>query len=49
MKVLITGAGGMVGSALVRMLSGQHDVIALNRTQLDITSESDVRAAIEAH
>lgn len=45
MKVLITGAGGMVGLALTRVLGERYEVIARNHAQLDITSASEVKAA----
>lgn len=32
MKILVTGAGGLIGSALVARLSGRHDIYALSRT-----------------
>jgi len=38
MKLLITGAGGQLGLALARRLSSQHEVIALTRSQLDISN-----------
>ena len=51
MRVLITGAGGQVGSELVATFTANgHDVFAFTHGQLDITSRDDVRAAvIEAH
>lgn len=42
MKVLITGAGGFLGSYLARHL--QHEVVALTRQQLDL---SDAKATYE--
>jgi len=51
MRVLITGAGGQVGSELVATFTANgHDVFAFTHGQLDITSRDDVRAAvIESH
>lgn len=51
MRVLITGAGGQVGSELVATFTASgHDVFAFTHGQLDITSRDAVRAAvIEAH
>ncbi len=48
MKVLITGAGGQLGSALQTSLT-IHEVVTLTRAELDITSPDEVRAAISAH
>lgn len=48
MKVLITGAGGQLGCALQTTLT-DHEIIALTRTELDITQFNDVREAINAH
>ncbi|MFN2385208.1 MAG: dTDP-4-dehydrorhamnose reductase [Thermoanaerobaculia bacterium] len=45
-RVLITGAGGMLGSDLVPVLAGAGcDVFARPRSDLDITREEDVAAA----
>ena len=43
MKVLITGAGGQLGSALQVSLAA-HEVTALTRAELDITNLEEVRA-----
>ncbi len=48
MKVLITGAGGQLGSALQTVLS-DREVVGLNRAELDITNFDEVRAAVAAH
>ena len=45
MKLLITGANGQLGLALARRLSAQHEVVTLDRTQLDI---SDAKACVDA-
>ena len=47
MKVLITGAGGQLGSALQTVLS-DREVVALNRAELDIANFDEVRAAVAA-
>jgi dTDP-4-dehydrorhamnose reductase len=47
MKVLITGARGLVGSHLTEHLSRLHEVLALGRTDLDITNAEQVSALIE--
>ena len=51
MRVLITGAGGQVGSELVATFSASgHEVFSFSHAQLDITSRDAVRAAVvEAH
>lgn len=46
MRVLILGAGGMLGQALHAHFSTDHDVTALNRSDLDVTVEASVRKAI---
>ncbi|MGH7794570.1 MAG: SDR family oxidoreductase [Candidatus Binatia bacterium] len=40
MKILITGAAGLVGSHLVRRLTREHDVAALKHADLDITDRA---------
>jgi dTDP-4-dehydrorhamnose reductase len=41
-KILITGAAGLVGHHLARRLSIEHEVAALKRSDLDITDQSAV-------
>lgn len=43
MKVLITGAAGMLGSALVRTFEalGNHEVLPLTRSDLDLRNKTD--------
>ena len=48
MRILLAGAGGQLGRALVPEL-GAHAVVALTRTQLDITDAAAVREAVGAH
>ena len=48
MKLLITGAGGQLGTALLRRLSQQHEVIALARSQLDISDNDACRDLLKA-
>jgi dTDP-4-dehydrorhamnose reductase len=45
-KILITGAGGLVGSHLARRLSGDHEVVALKRADLDITDRQAVKGCV---
>ncbi|MGB1582876.1 MAG: dTDP-4-dehydrorhamnose reductase [Solirubrobacterales bacterium] len=48
MKVVITGAGGMLGQELVAAADAvHHDVVGFTRQQLDITDESAVREAFQ--
>ncbi|MCX7777365.1 MAG: dTDP-4-dehydrorhamnose reductase [Armatimonadetes bacterium] len=50
LKVLVTGASGQLGSDLVdELLMRSHDVVALSRSQLDITNCGAVAAAIREH
>ena len=42
MKILITGAAGLVGHHLARRLSSEHEVLALNHSDLDITDQDAV-------
>ena len=47
MKVLITGAGGMLAQAVVPALrAAGHTVTALTRAELDVTRLADVRRAV---
>lgn len=47
MKVLVTGAGGQLGTAIVQRFADQADVVALTRRDLDITDGSAVIALFE--
>ena len=50
MKILVTGGGGQVGTALGELaLASGHDVIALNRDALDICDKQAVEAALAQH
>jgi dTDP-4-dehydrorhamnose reductase len=42
MKVIITGAGGLVGGCLARRLSRLHEVLAPRRAELDVTDAAAV-------
>ena len=46
MKIIITGARGLVGSALVRRLAGRHDLLAPVHAQLDVTDADAVRRLV---
>src|SRR5690349_22850453 len=50
MKVLVTGAGGMLGRAVVRAADFvNHEVVGLTRAELDVTDVAAVRAAFGEH
>ena len=49
MKVLIAGGGGRLGSTLAKALEKQWSVVSLRKEELDISSESAVRLALETH
>jgi dTDP-4-dehydrorhamnose reductase len=50
MRLLVTGAGGMLGRDLVAVLSeGGHDVTAATRAELDVTEARAVAAAVAGH
>ncbi|MEK9578770.1 MAG: sugar nucleotide-binding protein, partial [Aquiluna sp.] len=44
-RILLTGAGGMLGSDLAQVLK-DHDVIAATRAELDITDADAVEEAV---
>ena len=46
MRVLIVGAAGQLGRAMVARLQGEHDVTAWTRQDIDLTRHRDVREAI---
>jgi len=46
-KVLITGAAGLVGSHFTQRLRRAHDVLALNHGDLDITDRSAVERCVK--
>lgn len=51
MKILVVGASGTIGRAVVAELAERHDVIAAGRTSgdvsLDMTDEASIRAAYQ--
>jgi dTDP-4-dehydrorhamnose reductase len=49
MKILITGAGGMVGSVLTAQLADSHQIIALRHADLDITNREEVFRQTKHH
>ncbi len=46
MRLLVTGAAGMLGTDVVAAAAAQHDVVAFTRADLDITDAEAVRAAV---
>ena len=48
-KVLITGASGFVGSRLVKMMSGEWELLTPSHGEFDITSPEVVRSYVERH
>jgi dTDP-4-dehydrorhamnose reductase len=48
MKILVTGAAGLVGHHLARRLARDHDVLALTRGDLDITNRDAVNHRVSA-
>jgi dTDP-4-dehydrorhamnose reductase len=48
MKVLVIGASGQLGAAIVREFSPHADVVACNRGDLDITDDMRVQARVAA-
>lgn len=46
-KFLITGAKGQVGYCLTQQLQGKHEILAIDRDELDITDQSAVKNAVE--
>ena len=46
MKLLITGAAGLVGNHLAQRLERQHDVLALKHGDLDISDQSAVQRCV---
>jgi dTDP-4-dehydrorhamnose reductase len=47
MRVIVTGAGGQLGTDLVKILKLNHDVFGLDRIQLDITDYDQCLRAIK--
>jgi dTDP-4-dehydrorhamnose reductase len=46
MKIVVTGGAGLVGSHLATRLAREHDVLALKRSDLDITDQQAVHQTI---
>lgn len=49
MRILVTGAGGMLGQAVVAAAQRlNHDLVALARAQLDVADQEAVRRAVQS-
>ncbi len=48
MRILLTGAGGQLGRALQAVLQGDHEVLAFDRSRLDVARLEAVREAVKA-
>jgi dTDP-4-dehydrorhamnose reductase len=46
MRVLVTGARGLLGAAVVREFQRGHDVVALDRATLDVTDDAAIEQAV---
>ena len=46
MRVVVTGARGLLGAAITREFTHGHDVVALDRSRLDVTDSSAVLSVI---
>lgn len=46
MRTVVVGAQGQLGAAIAHQWSGRHDVVALDRTALDVTRPDSVLAVI---
>jgi dTDP-4-dehydrorhamnose reductase len=46
MKIVIIGAGGRLGAALVREFRGKYQAASFNRAQLDLSNWDDLRAKL---
>ena len=47
MSILVTGKNGQVGQALLRSLAGLDDIVALDRSQLDLADLDAVRYTVQ--
>lgn len=49
MRVLVTGAGGQLGNALVASAPAGWDCVALGHAECDLANEASIRAAVAQH
>src|ERR1700730_7559125 len=48
MKIVILGAGGRLGAALMREYRGKYDIAGFNHAELDLANLDDVRGRLGA-
>lgn len=48
MKILVTGVHGQVGHALLKTLEGDYEIVALDRTQLDLSDTDAIRRVVQS-
>ncbi len=48
MRILLTGAGGQLGTELLGALSGLGEVVATDRSRLDLADADSIRAAVRS-
>ena len=46
-RIVVIGAGGRLGSSLVRMLKPDHELVAFDRAALDLSSARAIREALD--
>ena len=49
MKVLVTGAGGQLGQALIASAPKELELVVTSRKQLDLADPEACRGAVEQH
>ena len=47
MRVVVVGAGGQLGAAVVHECAGAHETVAFTRADLDVTDDRAVAAAMD--
>lgn len=48
MKILVTGVHGQVGHALLKTLEDDYEIVALDRTQLDLSDTDAIRRVVQS-
>lgn len=48
MKILVTGVNGQVGNALQHALDSHHDIVTLDRAQLDLSDKDAIRRVVQS-
>lgn len=49
MKMLVTGAGGLLGTEILAAKRGDFEIVGLNHAELDVTKTESIRAAFQKH